>query len=194
MKSSNILSKIFEFPTAFLDWLIKSIVGTAVVFGVCFLVWKFFKDHILELSPLMKWPILIGFACVAFVPLLAVILIGCYKVLWALYPGLVKEASRKTLAEPMIFETDDGELSVEGLYLDRDRTRVKFNRVDDHREVIVEIRLLSEETIEEINNREWAKQHLKNNVNPGDKIDLDNVPETHHLEDEETKKKRPDVQ
>ena len=54
MKSSETLSKIFKFQKAFLDWLIASIVGTAVVFGVCFLVWKFFKDHILELPPVMK--------------------------------------------------------------------------------------------------------------------------------------------
>ena len=46
---------------------------------------------------------------------------GCHsdwlvQVLWTLYPGFVKEASRRTIADPMIFETDDGELSVEGLY------------------------------------------------------------------------------
>ena len=95
--------------------MIQSIVGTAVVFGVCFLVWKFFKDHILEFPPLMKWPILIGFTCIASVPLLAVILIGLYKFFWTLYPGFVKETSRSTIADPMIFETDDGEVSVEGL-------------------------------------------------------------------------------
>ena len=79
MKSSGTLSKILRFPKAFLDWLIQRIVGTAVVFGVCFLVWKFFKEHTLELPPLMKWPRLIGFTCFASVPLLAVILIGLYK-------------------------------------------------------------------------------------------------------------------
>ncbi|MEC7679403.1 MAG: hypothetical protein VX694_09040 [Planctomycetota bacterium] len=194
MESSETLSKILKFPKAFLDWLIQSIVGTAVVFGVCFLVWKFFKDHILELPPLMKWPILIGFACFASVPLMAVIMIGVYRFFWTLYPGLIKESSRQMLTDPMIFETVDGESSVEGLYLERDKTRVKFKRVDNHKEVIVEIRLLSEETIEEINTQEWAKQHLKKNINPGDKIDFGNVPETHHLKNEERKKKRPDAQ
>lgn len=115
MKNSETLSKILQFPKAFLDWLIQSIVGTAVVFGVCFLVWKFFKEHILELPPLMKWPRLIGFTCFASVPLLAVILIGLYKCFWTLYPGFVKEGSRRTTADPMFFETDDGEVSVEGL-------------------------------------------------------------------------------
>lgn len=79
MKSSGTLSKILRFPKAFLDWLIQRIVGTVVVLGVFFLVWKFFKEHILELPPLMKWPRLIGFTCFASVPLLAAILIGLYK-------------------------------------------------------------------------------------------------------------------
>ena len=115
MKSSGTLSKILKFPKALLDRLIQSIVGTAVVFGVCFLVWEFLKDHILELPPLMKWPILIGFACFASVPLLPVILIDLYKFFWTLYPGFVKEGRRRTTADPMFFETDDGEVSVEGL-------------------------------------------------------------------------------
>lgn len=115
MKSSGTLSKILRFPKAFLDWLIQRIVGTVVVLGVFFLVWKFFKEHILELPPLMKWPRLIGFTCFASVPLLAVILIGLYKFFWTPYPGFVKETSRSTIAGPMIFETDDGEVSVEGL-------------------------------------------------------------------------------
>ena len=63
MKSSGTLSKILRFPKAFLDWLIQRIVGTVVVLGVFFLVWKFFKEHILELPPLMKWPRQIGFTC-----------------------------------------------------------------------------------------------------------------------------------
>ena len=97
MKSSETLSKILKFPKAFLDWLIRGIVGTAVVFGVCFLVWKFFKDHILELPPLMKWPILIGFACFAFVPLLAVILIGLYKFFGLSAPALLKRQAGQRL-------------------------------------------------------------------------------------------------
>ena len=115
MKNSETLSKILHNPKAFLNWLMQSIVGTAVVFGVCFLVWKFFKEHILELPPLMKWLRLIGFTCFASVPLLAVILIGLYKFFWTSCLGFVKETSRSTIADPMNFETDDGEVSVEGL-------------------------------------------------------------------------------
>ncbi|MGC6549220.1 MAG: hypothetical protein ACON5D_07685 [Rubripirellula sp.] len=115
MKNSETLSKVLQFPKAFLDWLIQRIVGTAVVFGVCFLVWKFFKEHILEPPRLMQWPRLIRFTCFASVPLLAVILIGLYKFFWTPYPGFVKETSRSKTADPMFFETDAGEVSVEGL-------------------------------------------------------------------------------
>ena len=97
MKSSETLSKIFKFQKAFLDWWIASIVGTAVVFGVCFIVWEFFKDHILEFPPLMKWPILIGFACFASVPLLAVILIGLYKFCGLSTPALLKRQAGERL-------------------------------------------------------------------------------------------------
>lgn len=65
-----------------------------------------------------------------------------------------KEKVREQLiSTPMIFKTKDGKFSVNGLYLASNSTHVRLKRVDNNTEVTVELKLLSEDTVEQIKAR-----------------------------------------
>ena len=64
-----------------------------------------------------------------------------------------KKVREQLISTPMIFKTKDGKFSVNGLYLASNSTHVRLKRVDNNTEVTVELKLLSEETVEQIKAR-----------------------------------------
>ena len=64
-----------------------------------------------------------------------------------------EKARQQLISTPMIFKTKDGKFSVNGLYLASNSTHVRLKRVDNNTEVTVELKLLSEDTVEQIKAR-----------------------------------------